>query len=128
MGFAGLAFAVTLNGEVTLAPAVGPDTVKGKSFEPVPQAAVDGSSAVGAGKLLVLAVQVIGTGGVDGNEGDGVGVGVGVGVGLGVVVIEELPPQPASNRFNTTRMDIPNNTRDLQNQGEGETARIETSR
>jgi hypothetical protein len=66
MGFVGLAVAVTVKGEVTLAPALGLETVRGKSFEPVPQAAVEGSSAVGAGNVLLLAVHDICTGCVEG--------------------------------------------------------------
>jgi hypothetical protein len=66
IGFVGLAEATTFIGEVTLAPAVGLETVRGKSFDPVPQAEVAGSCAMGAGRLLVLADHVIATGGVDG--------------------------------------------------------------
>jgi hypothetical protein len=66
IGFVGLAEATTLNGEVTVAPVLGLVTVRGKSVDPVPQAEVAGSSAVGAGKTLELAVHVIDTGAVDG--------------------------------------------------------------
>jgi hypothetical protein len=66
IGFFGVAEATTLIGEVTLAPAVGFEMVSGKSFDPVPQAVLAGSWAVGAGRLLVLGDHVIGTGGVDG--------------------------------------------------------------
>jgi hypothetical protein len=61
IGFVGVADATTLIGDVTLAPSVGLDTVNGKSFEPA-----GGAVATGAGRLLVLADHVIGTGGVDG--------------------------------------------------------------
>src|SRR5947209_738280 len=123
MGFGGVAEATTLNGEVTLAEAVGFDTVSGKSFEPVPHAAVDGLSAVGAGSLLVLGVQVIGTGGVVGKEGAGVGVGVGVGVGLFVAV--ELEPQPASSKLSPINIDNPNKTFALRTETEMGTAPID---
>src|SRR5437763_6638402 len=121
IGFGGVAEATTWKGDATLAPAVGPDTVKGKSLVPVPQAAVDGLAAVGAGKLPVLAVHVMGTGGVDGNEGAGLGVGVGVGVGV-VVMVFELEPQPASIRLRTTKMDVPYNARKLRTGSERKTA------
>ena len=61
MGFFGVADATTLIGDVTLAPPVGLVIVSGKSFEPA-----GGAVAAGAGSLLVLGDQVIGTGGVDG--------------------------------------------------------------
>jgi len=64
--FVGVAEATTLIGDVTLAPAVGCETVSGKSSDPVPQSAAAGSAAVGAGNLLLLADHVIATGGVDG--------------------------------------------------------------
>ena len=66
MGFFGVAEATTLTGEVMLAPAVGFETVKGKSFDPLPQAESAGFSAIGAGSALVLGDHVIGTGGVEG--------------------------------------------------------------
>ena len=66
IGFFGVAEATTLIGEVTLAPAVGLETARGKSFDPLPQSDVPGSCAVGAGNRLLLGDQVIGTGGVDG--------------------------------------------------------------
>ena len=99
IGFGGVAEATTLKGEVTLAPAAGLDTVSGKSFEPVAQAVVDGSSAVGAGNRLVLGDQLIVTGGVDGKNGGG-DDGGGVGVGGGVMFFE-VPPQPARARLRT---------------------------
>jgi hypothetical protein len=61
--------ATTVIGEVTLSPAVGFETVSGKSFDPLPQSEVPGSCAVGAGSRLLVADQVIGTGGVEGYEG-----------------------------------------------------------
>ncbi|HXM67654.1 MAG TPA: hypothetical protein VN911_13045 [Candidatus Acidoferrum sp.] len=64
IGLFGVADATTLMGEVTLAPSVGLEIVKGKSFDPA-----GGGVARGAGSLLVLGDQVIWTGGVDGNEG-----------------------------------------------------------
>jgi len=91
IGFVGAAEATTLIGDVTLAPAAGLETVSGKSFDPVPQSEVEGSSAVGAGSRLPLAVHVIGTAGVDGYEGVAGVVGV-----VGVVVIFELEPHPVS--------------------------------
>jgi hypothetical protein len=66
MGFFGVADATTLMGEVTLAAAVGFETVNGKSFDPVPQDEFPGSCAIGAGSVLVLGDHVIGTGGVEG--------------------------------------------------------------
>ena len=69
IGLVGVAEATTFIGEVTLAAAAGLVTVSGKSFDPAPQSDVAGSCAVGAGRLLVLGDQVMGTGGVDGYEG-----------------------------------------------------------
>ena len=69
MGFLGVAEATTLIGDVTLVLSVGFETVKGKSLDPEPQAVLEGSCAVGAGRVLVLGDQVMGTGGVDGNDG-----------------------------------------------------------
>jgi hypothetical protein len=66
IGSVGFADATTLKGEVTLAPAVGLETVSGKSFDPDPQLFAAGSSAVGAGSTLVVEDQLIGTGAVDG--------------------------------------------------------------
>ena len=109
IGLGGVAEATTLIGEVTLAPDDGLDTVSGKSFDPAPQADVEGLSAVGAGNKVVLGDQLMATGGVEGNElGGGVGVGVGVGVGGGVMFFE-VPPQPASMRLNTSRQTASNN-------------------
>jgi len=109
IGFVGVADATTLIGDVTLAPSVGFEIVNGKSFEPA-----GGGVATGAGRLLLLADHVIGTGGVDGYEGGGVvggGVGVGVGVGLlGVVVVLmlfEVPLHPAIDKLTANRADIP---------------------
>jgi hypothetical protein len=64
MGFVGVAEATTVIGEVTLALAVGFETVNGKSLEPA-----GGAVAVGAGRSLVLGDQAIATGGVEGYEG-----------------------------------------------------------
>jgi hypothetical protein len=61
IGFVGVAEATTVKGDVTLAPAVGLETVNGKSFEPA-----GGGVAVWAGSRLVPGVHQIGTGGVDG--------------------------------------------------------------
>jgi hypothetical protein len=66
MGFFGVAEATTLMGEVTLAAAVGFETVNGKSFDPFPQAELAGSCAIGAGSVLALGDHVIGTGAVEG--------------------------------------------------------------
>ncbi|HZW80241.1 MAG TPA: hypothetical protein VFF50_07210 [Candidatus Deferrimicrobiaceae bacterium] len=66
IGFFGVAEATTLIGDVTLALAVGLETVRGKLFEPLPQSAVAGFWAVGAGKLLLLADHEMGTGAVEG--------------------------------------------------------------
>jgi len=64
MGVFGVADATTLIGDVTLEPSVGLDTANGKSFDPA-----GGAVAMGAGRLLLPGVHVIGTGGVDGYEG-----------------------------------------------------------
>lgn len=66
IGFFGVAEATTLIGDVTLAPAPGLEIVRGKLLEPLPQSAVTGFWAVGAGKLLLLADHVMGTGAVEG--------------------------------------------------------------
>ena len=66
MGFFGVAEATTLMGEVTVAAAAGFETVKGKSFDPFPQAEFAGSCAIGAGSVLALGDHVTGTGGVEG--------------------------------------------------------------
>jgi hypothetical protein len=42
IGFFGVADATTLIGDVTLAPALGLEIVRGKLFEPLPQSAVTG--------------------------------------------------------------------------------------
>lgn len=97
IGFVGVADATTLIGEVRLALAVGFETDNGKSSDPVPQSALEGATAVGAGSGLVEGDHVMGTGGVAGycdgdGDGDGLGVGVGVIVGAGV----EFVPQPVN--------------------------------
>ena len=69
IGFLGVAEATTLIGDVTLALATGFETVKGKSLDPAPHAVLEGFCAVGAGKALLLGDQLMGTGGVDGNDG-----------------------------------------------------------
>jgi hypothetical protein len=66
IGFFGIAEATTLIGDVTPAPALGLEIVRGKLLEPLPQSAVTGFWAVGAGKLLLLADHVMGTGAVEG--------------------------------------------------------------
>ncbi|PYX50456.1 MAG: hypothetical protein DMG79_05890 [Acidobacteria bacterium] len=70
IGFLGVAEATTFRGEGTLDPSVGFDTVSGKSFDPFGSGGVQvdtgGSQAGGAGNLLLLGDQVMGTGGVDG--------------------------------------------------------------
>jgi hypothetical protein len=66
IGLVGVAEAVTVSGDVTLAAAVGLETVSGKSFDPVPHTEVAGSCAVGAGRSLLLGDHVIGCGGVEG--------------------------------------------------------------
>jgi len=62
MGFFGVAVATTLIGEVRLTPAVGFETVNGKSVDGVG----GGTWAGGAGNGLVLGDHVIGTGGTAG--------------------------------------------------------------
>lgn len=70
MGFFGVAFATTFNGEVTFAFATGLETVNGKSFDPFFQGAVVSSSAGGAGVVKSLdGDHVIGSGGIDGKLG-----------------------------------------------------------
>ena len=104
IGLFGVAVATTLIGDVRLAPAVGLETVRGKSFDPVPQSTVDGSCAAGAGKLLVLGVQLMETGGVEGYEGCvGGGVGLGMGVGAGAGDVFESLPQPDKIRLSVNR-------------------------
>ena len=61
-----MADATTLIGEVRVALAVGLETERGKSLEPVPQSVLLGATAVGAGNELVEGDHVIGTGGVEG--------------------------------------------------------------
>ena len=65
IGFVGVAEACTVSGEVTLALAVGLETVSGKSSAPFAHCVLAGSSAVGAG-ILLLFVQVICSGGIEG--------------------------------------------------------------
>ncbi|MGA7167749.1 MAG: hypothetical protein WCA99_17320 [Candidatus Sulfotelmatobacter sp.] len=105
-------------GDVTLAPADGLETVNGKSVDPVPQSEFAGSSAVGAGSLLLPADQVIGSAGVEGYEG---WAGVGVGAGAGVVFMLELAPHPAEIRSSSNKSKIPQNDG---TQPWGKTARI----
>jgi hypothetical protein len=62
IGFFGVAVATTLMGEVRLTPAVGLETVNGKSVDGVG----GGTCAGGAGSGLVLGDQVMGTGGTEG--------------------------------------------------------------
>jgi len=103
-----VADATTLMGEVTLEPSVGLESVSGKSFEPV-----GGAVASGAGSLLVLGDQVIGTGGTVGKEGcDGAGVvGAGVGVGVVGVMLFDVPLHPASERLAAINASIPEKKR-----------------
>jgi|ERR1700733_12715662 hypothetical protein len=103
IGFFGVAEATTLSGEVTLTPAVGFETVSGKSFDPLPQSEVPGSCAVGAGSRLLVGDQVIDTGGVDGYEG-----WVGVVGEVGVVMLEGAL-HATSERLKSMRREIPQN-------------------
>ena len=64
MGFVGVADAITVAGEVTVAPSAGLETVSGKSFDPVLYGG--GIGAAGAGNGLVCGDQVMGSGGVVG--------------------------------------------------------------
>jgi hypothetical protein len=114
IGFVGLAEATTFIGEATLAPAVGLETVRGKSSEPVPQADVAGSCAMGAGRLLVLADHVTGTGGVEGYEGcDGVLGGLGGAGGAVVVVVWLGLPHPACTRLRAIHRSVAESNRPL---------------
>jgi len=61
-----VAVPTTLNGEAILALAPGLETLSGKLLEPLPHAAVEGFSAVGAGDLLLVGVQVIASAGAAG--------------------------------------------------------------
>jgi hypothetical protein len=65
IGLEGCAEATTLIGEVNVAPAVGLETVKGKSFDP----GGGGTWAGGAGSGLVDGDHVMGTGGTLGRFG-----------------------------------------------------------
>ncbi len=62
MGFFGVAEATTFNGDVTVDPSVGLETLSGKSLD----GAGGGTCAAGAGRVLVPGVQVIGTAGANG--------------------------------------------------------------
>ena len=62
IGFVGVAEATTVRGEVTVAPVVGLEIVRGKSSDPLG----GGTCAGGAGRGLVCGVHVMGTGGVEG--------------------------------------------------------------
>jgi hypothetical protein len=81
IGFVGVAEAVIVSGEVTVAPSVRPEIVSGKSFDP----AGGGTCAAGAGNGLLEGVHVIGCGGANGRPG-----------GLDAVEVEvvEFDPQP----------------------------------
>src|SRR5580704_783228 len=89
IGFVGVAEAVMVSGEVTVAPSLRLEIVKGKSFDP----AGGGTCAAGAGNGLLEGDHVIGTGGANGSVGwDGVVV----------VVILEFDPQEDSNAQRAT--------------------------
>ncbi len=79
MGCFGDAVATTFAGEVTVAPSVGFEIDSGKSLEPPASGGahveVGGVHAGGAGSGLVLGLQVMGTGGVEGEDGCGEGGG-----------------------------------------------------
>jgi hypothetical protein len=95
--------ATTLMGKVMLAAAVGFETVNGKSFDLFPQAELAGSCAIGAGSVLVLGDQVIGTGGVEWERRlRRVGVGAGV-VGVGVLGV----PQPDKTELKANKSNVP---------------------
>jgi hypothetical protein len=116
MGFFGVAEAITLIGDETLAPSIGLATLRGKSFEPLPQSAVAGSCATGAGRSLVLGDHVIGTGGVDGNEGW-------AGAGVEVVVFE-LAPHPKSARLAAMKTSNPQKRLGVREKEKDENPRI----
>jgi hypothetical protein len=85
MGLVGVALAVTVAGDVTVAPFEGLVTVKGKLLD-----GLGGGVASGAGNGLLCGVQVMGTGGV-------AGALVCVGVVVPLAVLDVPPPQPLSN-------------------------------
>lgn len=95
MGFLGVALATTFIGDVTLALAVGFETLKGKSFDPFFQGAVLSSSAGGAGSGLLDGDHVMASGGMEGKLGC---------EGAAGVCLEEFVPQelrmesPASSK------------------------------
>ena len=66
MGLVGEAVAATLIGDVSVALAVGLETVSGKSVAPLAQSVPCGDTAAGAGNGLELGDQLLVTGGTEG--------------------------------------------------------------
>lgn len=100
--------ATRFTGEVTVALLPGLEMMSGKAV----LGAGGGSWAGGAGRELVVGDHVGGVGFPGGGGGGGAGGGVGEGAGPAVMV-EVVPPHPASNRP-ATRTEITKRTRRVQ--------------